>query len=118
VEQFIVSENVGPVSLANVRLCVSEAVSNAVVHASPQAGREAMVTVAAEWVEHALVVTVTDNGSGFVEANRSPGLGLGLPLIAMLADSMSVIRPGHTGTEISITFRSLRGRGSDRRTIA
>jgi anti-sigma regulatory factor (Ser/Thr protein kinase) len=87
-----------------VRLCVSEAVTNAVVHA-PAGGRvDTVVSVSAERGEDALVIIVTDNGDGFRHTTVSPGLGLGLPLIAALSSSMTISKCVDGGTEVSITF--------------
>ena len=45
-----------------------------------------------------LVVDVRDNGRGMVPRLDSPGLGLGLPLIAQLTDVLEILdrgdRPG------------------------
>jgi signal transduction histidine kinase len=49
-------------------------------------------------------VTVRDNGCGMQPRADSPGAGLGLPLIASLADSFSVSVPPEGGTELSMTF--------------
>lgn len=109
VAQFMASDDVASVTLANVRLCVSEAVTNAIVHASAD-GRFDMVHVSVESVQDSLVITVTDNGDGFRPATGSSGLGLGLPLIAALADAMTVSTREQGGTEISMTFDLARAR--------
>jgi serine/threonine-protein kinase RsbW/stage II sporulation protein AB (anti-sigma F factor) len=89
--------------LSDIRLAVSEAVTNAVMHAFR---RRADGTVIAsvtmrdpEWLE----VRVTDNGSGMAPRNDSPGIGLGLSLIRHLTDQFEHRRPpGSTGTELSV----------------
>jgi anti-sigma regulatory factor (Ser/Thr protein kinase) len=100
--------------LSDIRLAVSEAVTNAVVHAFR--GRTngtviASVTVRdAEWVE----VRVTDDGSGMAPRNDSPGLGLGLPLIRYLTDQFEHRRPpGRFGTELWMRFRLAPSRARD-----
>ena len=92
--------------LSDIRLAVSEALSNAVVHAFR--GRAdgtviaSVTTDASEWVE----VRVTDDGSGMAPRNDSPGLGLGLPLIRHLTDQFDHLRPpGSFGTELWMRFR-------------
>lgn len=90
-----------------VLLSVSEAVTNALVHAyrdfdEPARGRielEARRSVAA------LVVIVRDFGCGMRPRLDSPGLGLGLPLIAAATSSLQIhTRPGGGRTEISMEF--------------
>jgi len=85
---------------------VSEAVTNAVVHAFR--GRAegtviASVTISgAQWVE----VLVSDDGSGMAPRDDSPGLGLGLPLIRYLTDQFEHRPPpGSVGTELWMRFR-------------
>jgi anti-sigma regulatory factor (Ser/Thr protein kinase) len=86
-----------------VRLAVSEAVSNVVVHGYRQSSRGEF-TMSVEWEQDLLRVTVRDHGCGMQPRGDSPGAGLGLPLIATLADSFSVSEPPEGGTELSMTF--------------
>ena len=60
-----------------VRLAVSEAVSNVVVHGYRGSARGAF-TVAVEWEGDELRVTVRDEGCGMQPRPDSPGAGLGL----------------------------------------
>ena len=88
----------------SVRLAVSEAVSNVVVHGYRD-GPAGPVTVSAEAEDGELVVIVLDEGTGLSPRADSPGVGLGLPLIAEVTGSLSV-RPGDggRGTELRMTF--------------
>jgi serine/threonine-protein kinase RsbW len=86
-----------------VRLAVSEAVSNVVVHGYRDSPDGAF-TVAVEWADDELSVTVRDEGCGMQPRADSPGAGLGLPLIANLAESFSVTAPPGGGTEVTMTF--------------
>jgi serine/threonine-protein kinase RsbW len=86
-----------------VRLAVSEAVSNVIVHGYRQSGTGAF-TVAVERDGDELRVTVRDQGCGMQPRADSPGAGLGLPLIANLAESFSVTAPPDGGTEVCMTF--------------
>jgi serine/threonine-protein kinase RsbW len=90
--------------LDGVRLAVSEAVSNVVLHGY-RGGPAGPVTVIAEADDGKLVVIVHDEGSGLTARADSPGAGLGLPLIAEVAESLS-ISPGHDGrgTMVRMTF--------------
>ena len=87
-----------------VRLAVSEAVSNVVVHSYRDAERHGEFTISIEWENDFLHVIVRDHGFGMQPRTDSPGAGLGLPLIASLADSFSVVVPPDGGTEVSMTF--------------
>jgi serine/threonine-protein kinase RsbW len=86
-----------------VRLAVSEAVSNAVVHGYRGTASGAF-TVAVEWEPDELRVAVRDEGCGMQPRADSPGAGLGLPLIASLAETFSVTAPPDGGTEVCMTF--------------
>jgi serine/threonine-protein kinase RsbW/stage II sporulation protein AB (anti-sigma F factor) len=92
-------------SLPDIRLAVSEAVSNAVVHGYRN-GSEGDVTVVTEAEDSQLRVVVRDEGCGMSPHVGSPGAGLGLPLIADLTESVAVRPlPSSGGTEVCMTFR-------------
>lgn len=57
-----------------------------------------------------LTVIVRDEGKGIAPRPDSPGLGLGLPLIASLAESVQLRREESEHTEVQMTF--LVGEGS------
>jgi stage II sporulation protein AB (anti-sigma F factor) len=88
----------------DVRLAVSEAVANAVVHGY-RGQRAGPVTLVAEAEDSEVKVVVSDEGCGMGPRSDSPGAGLGLPLIAEMSESMSV-NPGRggRGTELCMTF--------------
>jgi anti-sigma regulatory factor (Ser/Thr protein kinase) len=87
-----------------VRLAVSEAVSNVIVHGYRQTPDAGDFTVSVEWDLDLLWVTVRDQGCGMRPRMDSPGAGLGLPLIANVTDSFSVTAPPDGGTEVCMTF--------------
>jgi serine/threonine-protein kinase RsbW len=89
-------------ALGAVKLAVNEAVTNAVVHAYAEQEGSIAVTVALSGEE--LTVTVADSGAGLLPRADSPGLGVGLPLIAQLADRLDV-HSGDDGTQIRMSFR-------------
>jgi len=91
-------------TLAAVALCVSEAVSNAVVHAYRESEQPGEVEVEVERPNGYLWLLVRDHGCGLAPRTDSPGLGLGLPLIAESASSLEVRTPGDGGTEIRMRF--------------
>jgi serine/threonine-protein kinase RsbW len=91
-------------TLAAVALCVSEAVSNVVVHAYRKSERPGSVEVEAKRPNGYLCLCVRDHGCGLAPRTDSPGLGLGLPLIAESASTVEVVTPGDGGTELRMRF--------------
>jgi serine/threonine-protein kinase RsbW/stage II sporulation protein AB (anti-sigma F factor) len=51
-----------------------------------------------------LVVTVRDHGSGMAPRVNSPGLGVGLPVMAAIADALEIDTPDGAGTVVRMTF--------------
>ena len=90
-------------TLADVKLAVTEACTNVVVHAYP--GGEGPITLRATVVDGMLRVVVSDEGRGILTRADSPGLGLGLPLIATLAESLELGTGDDDATEVRMTFR-------------
>lgn len=89
--------------LSDVRLAVTEACTNVVVHAYPD-GSQGPMEVFANLTDKELHVIVRDEGKGITPRPDSPGLGLGLPLIASLAESVNLGRDEHERTEVQMTF--------------
>jgi anti-sigma regulatory factor (Ser/Thr protein kinase) len=98
-EVFAVDQQI----LANICLAVTEACTNVVVHAYPD-GHEGPLEVFATLLKEKLVVVVRDEGPGIAPRADSPGLGLGLPLIASLAESVLLGRDDDDRTEVRMTF--------------
>jgi serine/threonine-protein kinase RsbW len=92
-----------PQTLSDVKLAVTEACTNVVVHA--YGDQEGPMEVAASVEGPVLRVTVRDQGMGIVPRADSPGLGLGLPLIATLTESLELGRAGDDRTEVAMVFR-------------
>ena len=87
--------------IADVRLAVTEAATNAVIHAYADAEGELKVTAAIQDGE--LAIVIGDTGPGLVEGRDSPGLGAGLSVIATVAERLKIVsHPG--GTEIHMAF--------------
>ncbi len=86
--------------VADVRLAVSEAATNAIVHGSRDGGE---IRLEAHVTSDELLVSISDDGSGMKPRPDSPGLGLGLPTIATVASRVEVISEG-AGTEVRIAF--------------
>jgi serine/threonine-protein kinase RsbW len=89
-------------ALADIKLAVTEACTNVVVHAYPDG--EGPLGVSAWMHDQRLTVVVHDEGRGMLPRPDSPGLGLGLPLIATLAESLELGTGAQERTEVRMTF--------------
>ena len=115
-----VAENVAPIRHAIVELAlrngaqeevrtdlalaVGEACANVVVHAYPP-GDVGPLVVHAEVEDGRMRISVLDEGQGMTPRPDSPGLGLGLPLIANLSDNLEIRDgPEGRGTELLMVF--------------
>jgi len=87
--------------VGSVKLAVSEAATNAVVHGYREHNGELRVRAFVDASE--LVVIVGDTGVGLAPRPDSPGLGLGLPLMASVTTRFQVVS-GVRGTEIHMAF--------------
>jgi anti-sigma regulatory factor (Ser/Thr protein kinase) len=89
--------------LDEIRLAVSEALTNAVVHAyrNREVGR---VHVTAAVTSGELWVLIGDEGRGMHAWNDSRGLGIGLSLISRLTDEFAIARRASGGTEVQMRF--------------
>jgi serine/threonine-protein kinase RsbW len=98
-------------TLADVRLAVTEACTNVVVHAYNGDG-DGPMRISAAVADELLEVVVSDEGHGILPRPDSPGLGLGLPLIATLSSSLELGTNEHDQTEVRMTFDLTRGPAS------
>jgi serine/threonine-protein kinase RsbW len=89
--------------LSDIRLAVTEACANVVVHAYPD-DQEGRMEVIASMREETLTVLVRDWGCGIRPRPDSPGLGLGLSLIAALTESVQLGHGSEEHTEVRMTF--------------
>ena len=87
-----------------VTLAASEAATNVVVHAYPEQDVPGTIEVNATVAMDELWVIVTDAGLGLRPRLDSPGLGLGLAIIAQLADGVDLVRPTSGGLELRMRF--------------
>ncbi len=91
--------------LSDIALAVSEAVTNAVRHAYRERDPGA-VRVRVEVLPKEVQLVVEDDGSGMVPRPDSPGIGLGLPLIATIASRFDVRDTPRGGTRLCIWFET------------
>ena len=90
--------------LSDVALAVSEAVTNAVTHGYVDR-RPGRFRVEVDSDGEQLEVLVEDDGRGMIPRPDSPGLGLGLPLIATVADRFETHTTPSGGTRLCMWFR-------------
>ena len=86
-----------------VKLAVSEALTNVVLHAYPD-GDPGPVVVSAAMNNGSVEVTIVDEGRGMVPRADSPGAGLGLPIIAQLAAAVEISHGDGDGTRLRMSF--------------
>jgi len=91
-------EDTGPIALA-----VSEALTNAVLHAYRDMEVGDLRVVACDKPDR-LVVVVRDYGGGMLPRADSPGLGLGLPLISSMTDALQIEAADGAGTLLRMHF--------------
>jgi serine/threonine-protein kinase RsbW len=90
----------------NIRLAVTEACSNCVLHAYDESTTRGTYVVEARVDHRALLVTVCDSGVGVhhARANVHPDPGYGLHLIQTLADSAEISARPNGGTRVAMRF--------------
>jgi anti-sigma regulatory factor (Ser/Thr protein kinase) len=89
----------------DIALAVTEAVTNAIVHAFAARDVPGTVTVLGTVEDHSLRVAVSDDGDGMRTPSAHLGLGLGLAIIARLADDVQFTRSSNGGTLVTMRFR-------------
>lgn len=92
--------------LGDIALAVTEAATNAVLHAYRDRAEPGTVTIEASRCGESLCVQVRDDGSGLIPRFDSPGLGLGLGLIAQLSEQADVRTHAEGGTEVVMRFHA------------
>jgi anti-sigma regulatory factor (Ser/Thr protein kinase) len=95
--------------LSDMKMAVTEACTNVVVHAYDD--EPGLLEVAMVAGDDDLTIVVRDHGTGIAPKparTEPPALGLGLPLIAALSDSFELRGSAGKGTEVRMTFAYLR----------
>jgi anti-sigma regulatory factor (Ser/Thr protein kinase) len=98
-----------PSVLSDMKMAVTEACTNVVVHAYDSDTGELEVHMLAG--EDDLTIVVRDHGAGIQPKparTEPPALGLGLPLIAALSDAFELRGTAGQGTEVRMTFTYMR----------
>ena len=85
------------------RLAASEAASNAVVHAYRDRDHTGPLRLNARVEQGELHLVIADEGGGLSPRTDSPGLGLGLPIMALITERFEVVS-GPEGTEVHLAF--------------
>ena len=90
--------------LGGIALAVSEACTNVVLHAYRMARAPGEFSVAVALARDSFRVSVRDHGMGMSPHADSPGIGLGLPIIASTANAFTVANCEGGGTELRMRF--------------
>ncbi|HWX97434.1 MAG TPA: ATP-binding protein [Solirubrobacteraceae bacterium] len=100
---FATAAGVTEDQLEGIRLVVSEAVSNAVLHAYD--GDEGDIQVTAAVVPGELWILIADEGVGLrAEPSVNRGLGLGLGWMAQFSDGLTLVTRSSGGLEVRLRF--------------
>lgn len=89
-------------AIADVKLAVSEAATNALIHGYRE--RDGRIHVEATLTGDELVISIRDEGLGMRPRSDSPGLGLGLPVIASVAKRLEILDDEGPGTRLQMAF--------------
>ncbi|HSO97621.1 MAG TPA: ATP-binding protein [Solirubrobacteraceae bacterium] len=86
----------------DIKLSVSEALTNVVLHA--YRGVEGVIHVRASIAGDELWVLIGDDGAGLESQSDRPGLGVGLALIAQTSDGLTIMNRSGGGVELRMRF--------------
>src|SRR3954463_12331047 len=87
----------------DLRLAVTEACTNVVRHAYPP-DQTGPVEISIQPLEEHVSVIVSDHGRGIGTSSDTTGPGLGLPLIAAIADEVELLPVPGGGSRVAMTF--------------
>ncbi|HUR87274.1 MAG TPA: ATP-binding protein [Solirubrobacteraceae bacterium] len=103
VVDFAAANGASEQQLENIALAVSEAVSNAVLHAYIEEECPGTVAVEAKVEGRALDIVIADDGRGLLPRTDSPGIGLGLALIERITEQLKLEQSGQ-GVRLRMKF--------------
>ena len=106
---FAAAAGADEAEIGGMKLAVSEAVSNVVVHAYIDSDGPGPIRLTVTREPGSVRVAVADEGRGMIPRTDSPGSGLGLPLIAQMTQGFQLDRSdgGGTSLEMQFTVRAL-----------
>jgi serine/threonine-protein kinase RsbW/stage II sporulation protein AB (anti-sigma F factor) len=95
----------GETALLQINLAVSEAATNAILHAYRGESATGAVHVLVQHDDDFLDVSISDNGTGMAPRHDSPGMGIGLCLMAHEAYRCEIKSSPEGGTEVVLRFQ-------------
>lgn len=100
------AESAGCADLEAVELAVTEAVTNAVLHAYVDDAAPGTVALRGQRRAGTVLVSVADEGRGLLPRPDSPGLGMGLAIMQAQAAEIAFVGPPQRarGTEVRLRF--------------
>jgi anti-sigma regulatory factor (Ser/Thr protein kinase) len=101
-KEFAQSAGASATQLDAIRLAVSEAATNVVIHAYD--GSAGDIRLCASVDDEDLWIEVSDEGMGLRPRIDGPGLGVGLALISQVADAFTIANRDSGGTEVQMRF--------------
>jgi anti-sigma regulatory factor (Ser/Thr protein kinase) len=103
---FARGQGASPAMEGDIAIAVTEACSNSVIHAYVGLPAAGTVELRAWTAGGEMVVMVADEGRGMMPRTDSPGLGLGLSLMAKMANHLEVLdHAGRPGVAIRMHFQ-------------
>lgn len=103
VAAFAREAGASPEVIEDIRLAVSEAATNVVLHAYVGL-TPGPLDVRARLRDRRLEVDVCDKGGGLRARPDSPGLGIGLPLISAVTESVQISSSEAESNRVTMTF--------------
>ena len=104
VTAFAARHGAGPQTVEAIELAVSEAATNVVMHAYIEAPQLGDIRVEAAVADGSLYVAVEDSGRGVRPRPDSPGLGVGMMLMAQMCEELVVSDRGAGGDCVRMRF--------------
>jgi serine/threonine-protein kinase RsbW len=101
---FLSAGEVADPPAGEVLLAVTEACANVVQHAYVGLAQPGDIELEMKRTGDELVIAVRDHGRGFGPRLDSPGAGLGLPVMASLAQRLEIRPVSDHGTEVMMAF--------------